>query len=250
MRRADMTVKLLLANGLRKAAQRIDHRNPQRVGEPRDCPICGYHGAFEPFGVIPRPDAMCPNCNALERHRQFKLMLDRVDLPRPGSSLLHFAPEAAITRLVRPLCDKYVTADLMRDDVDLNLDIEAIDLPDRSFDCVICSHVLEHVNDIAALKELYRILKPGGIALLMVPIVEGWETSYEDSTVTDERDRLLHFGQRDHVRRYGRDFRDRVRQAGFELSEFVVGGADSVKYSIIPGIRIFIAGKPAEKHAV
>ena len=90
-----------------------------------------------------------------------------------------------------------------------------------------------------------RILKPGGIALLMVPIVEGWETSYEDSTVTEESARLLHFGQRDHVRRYGRDFRDRVRRAGFELNEFVVGGADSVKYSIIPGIRIFIAGKPA-----
>jgi SAM-dependent methyltransferase len=245
-----MTVRLLLANSLRKAAQRIDRRDPQRVAEPRECPICGYHGAFEPFGVVPRPNAMCPNCGALERHRQFKLMLDRTELPHPGSSLLHFAPEAAITRLVRPLCEKYVTADLMRDDVDLNLDIEAIDLPDGSFDWVICSHVLEHVNDIAALGELYRILKPGGIALLMVPIVEGWETSYEDYTVTEESARLLHFGQRDHVRRYGRDFRDRVRRAGFELSEFVVGGAESVKYSIIPGIRIFIAGKPVGKHMI
>jgi SAM-dependent methyltransferase len=239
-----MNVKLLLANGLRKAAERLDHRDQNGDLEPRCCPICGYEGAFEPFGVVQRPDAMCPNCHSLERHRQFKLLLDRMELLSPGCSLLHFAPEPAITRLVRPLCSEYVTADLMRDDVDLKLDIEAIDLPDRSFDCVICSHVLEHVNDGAALGELNRILKPGGVALLMVPIVEGWDTSYEDPTVTDERARLLHFGQKDHVRRYGRDFRERVSRAGFELSEFAVGGADSVRYSIVPGIRIFIARKP------
>ena len=239
-----MDVKLHLAKALRKAAERIDHRNSIKSLAPRHCPICGYNGDFAPYGVVPRPDAMCPNCNSLERHRQFKLLFDRVKSLPSDASLLHFAPERAVTQFVRPLCSKYVTADLLRDDVDVKLDIEAIDLADRSFDRVICSHVLEHVDDVVALAELLRILKPNGVALLMVPIVEGWETSYEDSTVTSERDRLVHFGQQDHVRRYGRDFRDRVRQAGFELTEFVVDGANSVKYSITPGIRIFIARKP------
>ncbi|MBN9076379.1 MAG: hypothetical protein BGN87_23985 [Rhizobiales bacterium 65-79] len=242
-----MNIRPLLAAGLRKAAQRIDDRERSESPEPRQCPICGYEGAFEPFGVVPRPGAMCPNCHSLERHRQFKLLLDWTDWLPPGCSLLHFAPEGAITRLVRPLCEEYVTTDLMRDDVDLKLDIEAIDLPDRRFDRVICSHVLEHVNDIAALGELHRILKPDGAALLMVPIVEGWDTSYEDPAVTGEDARLLHFGQKDHVRRYGRDFRERVTRAGFELSEFAVGGADSVRYSIVPGIRIFLARKPADR---
>jgi len=132
----------------------------------------------------------------------------------------------------------------MRHDVDLKLNIEAIDLADRSFDGVICSHVLEHVDDVAALAELFRVLKPDGVALLAVPIVEGWETSYEDPTIIDEYDRLVHFGQEDHVRRYGRDFRDRVRQAGFVLTEFAVNGHDSVEYSIIPGERVFIARRP------
>jgi hypothetical protein len=239
-----MNIRPLLAAGLRKVARRIDYPDDRNSREPRQCPICGYHGAFEPFGVVPRPDAMCPDCGSLERHRQFKLLLDRIELPPPGCSLLHFAPEEAVARLVRPLCSRYVTADLMRHDVDLNLDIEAIDMPERSFDCVICSHVLEHVDDMAALGELHRILKPGGVALLMVPIVEGWDASYEDPAITGGRDRLLHFGQQDHVRRYGRDFRDRVIRAGFELSEFAVDGAESVRYSIVPGIRIFIARRP------
>lgn len=191
---------------------------------------------------------MCPSCSSLERHRLFKLAFDHAKPLSPGGSLLHFAPEAAVARFVRPLCSSYVTTDFLRDDVDLKLNIEALDLPDGSFDALICSHVLEHVDDRAALAELFRILRPGGVGLFAVPMVEGWDASYEDPRITDQRDRLVHFGQEDHVRRYGRDFRDRVSQAGFLLTEFVRDGADSVRYSLIPGERVFIATKPPQVH--
>lgn len=243
-----MDARLLLAKALRKVAQAVDHQDSRANLRPRHCPICGYEGAFAPFGVVARPDAMCPSCASLERHRLFKLLFDHVDLLPGDASLLHFAPERAVSQFVRPLCSRYVTTDFLRDDVDLKLNIEAIDLADRSFDAVICSHVLEHVDDVAALAELFRILRPDGVALLAVPIVEGWETSYEDPAITCERERLAHFGQEDHVRRYGRDFRDRIKQAGFALTEFVLGGADTVKYSVIPGERIFVARKPHQAH--
>jgi len=248
----EMDVRLLIAKALRKTAQRLDPRDlspPRPVSlKARQCPICGYQGPFAPWGKLARPDAMCPSCSSLERHRLFKRAFDQAKPLMPEATLLHFAPEAAVTRFVRPLCSNYVTTDFLRDDVDLKLNIEALDLPDDSFDAVICSHVLEHVDDRAALAELFRILKPGGIALLAVPMVEGWETSYEDPSITDQRDRLVHFGQEDHVRRYGRDFRNRVKQAGFLLTEFGRGGADSVRYSIIPGERVFIAAKPPQVH--
>lgn len=246
----EMDVRVLLAKALLKAAQRLDRRAPTDKAAssllPRHCPICAYTGPFGPWGKVPRPDAMCPNCFSLERHRLFKLAFDETKPLPADASLLHFAPEAAVSRFVRPLCSKYVTTDFLRDDVDLKLNIEALDLPAQSFDALICSHVLEHVDDRAALAELFRILKPSGVAIFAVPMVEGWDASYEDPAITDRRERLAHFGQEDHVRRYGRDFRDRVRQAGFLLAEFVRDGADSVRYSILPGERVFIATKPRE----
>lgn len=248
----EMDVRLLLAKALRKAAHKLDRPAPPDPTASsltsRLCPICSYEGPFASWGRVPRPDAMCPNCSSLERHRLFKLAFDQARPLAAGAALLHFAPEPAMTRFVQPLCSNYVTTDFLRDDVDKKLNIEALDLPDRSFDALICSHVLEHVDDKAALSELFRILRPGGVALLAVPVVEGWDVSYEDPTVTEPRERRAHFGQEDHVRRYGRDFRDRVRRAGFLLAEFVRDGADSVKYSLIPGERVFIATKPRKIH--
>jgi hypothetical protein len=92
-----------------------------------------------------------------------------------------------------------------------------------------------------ALRELHRILRPKGQAVLMIPIVEGWSATYEDSTRTTTADRHLHFGQWDHVRYYGADFRDRVRAAGFELSEFCGSGKDTVTFRLQPGERVFLA---------
>jgi SAM-dependent methyltransferase len=207
----------------------------------RTCPICAYHGRFGAFGSPPRWDAMCKRCGSLERHRLLKLYLDR----NPGvvhGDVLHFAPEPTVARMLRQLDCKYRSADLFQT-ADLKLNLEAIDLPDESLDIVLASHVLEHVDDVKALAELYRCLRPGGVALLMVPLVEGWETSYENPDVSTPRDRLLHFGQSDHVRYYGRDFRDRVKGAGFTLDEFAATGEDCVTYSLGQGETLFIATK-------
>lgn len=109
----------------------------------------------------------------------------------------------------------YVTADL-QNPADFQWDITAIPQPDASFDVIYCSHVLEHVyEDRKAMSEFYRVLKPGGWAVLNVPITD--EVTFEDPSVTDPAERLRVFGQKDHVRRYGPDYVDRLREAGFQV---------------------------------
>jgi SAM-dependent methyltransferase len=210
----------------------------------RECPICGYHGKFKAFGHPPRYNAECPDCRCLERHRLFYLAVQRLQLLSARQSVLHFAPEEVIGQIVRQYDVSYLTADIMAGRASLVLDIQRIALPDRALDLVIVNHVLEHVDDVAALSELYRILKPGGRVIASVPIVEGWDETYENPGVADEIGRDTHFGQSDHVRYYGRDFRNRITSAGFALQEFTVGGAESVRYSLLRGERIFIGTKP------
>jgi SAM-dependent methyltransferase len=132
--------------------------------------------------------------------------------------MLHIAPE----RCLQPLFNRavglgYLTADLHRTDVMERMDITDINHPDDSFDAIYCSHVLEHVdNDRQALHEFYRILRIGGWAVLNVPITA--EHTFEDPSVTDPDERTRLFGQDDHVRRYGPDYSDRLKQAGFEVA--------------------------------
>ncbi|HMF52543.1 MAG TPA: methyltransferase domain-containing protein [Candidatus Saccharimonadales bacterium] len=206
----------------------------------RNCNICGQNDLFRPIGWPLRPEAMCPHCGSLERHRLFKLWLDENRERIAGKRILHFAPEAAISNLVRPLAKAYVTADIAPGR-DLQLNIEKIELPDESYDLILCSHVLEHVDDRAAVAELHRILVIGGIALLMIPIIEGWATTYQNRTITEPSDREIHFGQEDHVRYFGSDFRDRIRHAGFSLDEFTAEGAIVVKHGLFRGEKLFIA---------
>jgi SAM-dependent methyltransferase len=210
-----------------------------------ECSCCGYVGKFEPFGRPMLFNVFCPACDSFARHRLLWMMQKRHGLLRAEDRVLHFAPEPVLAKLVREVVKDYVSADLRPGAADMVLNIERIDLPDASFDTAICSHVLEHVDDAKALRELKRILKPGGRLLLMVPMIEGWDTSYEDPSIVDEAGRELHFGQDDHVRLYGRDFRDRVRGAGFDLVEYTSTGAEVVKHGLEAGERIFIATKPA-----
>jgi SAM-dependent methyltransferase len=181
------------------------------------CPICGH--SFARFkDSRHRPDALCWRCGSHERHRAQWLLFDlRPDLLGNASALLHFAPEWALRhRLERLNHLRYVTADLLAPDVDLRLDLTALELPDASFDAVICSHVLEHVgDDAAAMRELRRITAPGGWCLVMVPLDVSREVTYEDSALTEPAERRRAFGQDDHVRFYGRDIADRLSEAGF-----------------------------------
>lgn len=142
---------------------------------------------------------------------------------------------------LRPQCGQYVTADLAQVGADLVLDIENIALPDASVDVVLVSHVLEHVNDRAALAEIGRILRPGGRALIMVPIVEGWATTYESSTVRTAKDREEHYGQHDHLRYYGSDVRKRILDAGYSLREWTAPPEVIPRYALQRGEPIFIA---------
>jgi hypothetical protein len=208
----------------------------------RSCPICGYRGYFLLGGRPPRVDAKCRQCRSHERHRLFWLWLSRGNY-KLAEPILHFAPEASLVEHFRATYADYTTADLYKE-ADRKLDIEAIDLPTGSMNTVICNHVLEHVADRVALRELARVLSPTGQLICSVPIVEGWDTTYENDAVSTPVERELHFGQKGHLRYYGRDFRDRLREAGFaHIEEVTAEGPDVVEYALSRGEKLFICRK-------
>lgn len=214
----------------------------------RRCPNCNYFGHFTAFGNPPRIDAHCARCGSLERHRLYALMITREEPFAATDRVLHFAAEHHLRRLVTPRVARYETAELRaatRPDHILN--IEAIELPDACFDKAIVNHVLEHVDDAKALAELFRILKPGGVLFVTTPVVEGWAKTYENPEVKTPAERVLHFGQSDHVRYFGADLRDRIRAAGFDLREFSAEEPDVHRHGLIRGEKIFIATKPEGK---
>jgi len=179
----------------------------------------------------------------VERHRLFWLAQTRLTLFSASDKILHFAPEACASQLIRRSCHEYRSADLQDGHADVVLNIEGIALPDESVDVVIASHVLEHVDDKAALSEIWRILKDRGRLIVMIPIIEGWALTYENPLITSAKERTAHFGQCDHVRYYGREFRERVESAGFSLSEFDCEGGEVVKYALLRGEKVFICRK-------
>ncbi len=215
-------------------------------GDVGSCTLCGKTGRFLPMGSPPRPNAACSHCGGLERHRLFGLYLRQ----HPGfiarRLVLHFAPERPVAKAVREAGPElYRSADIEVGRADLQLSLEKIDLPDESVDVVIASHILEHVDDKLALTELRRILAPGGHAVIMVPIVEGWDSTYENSAVTTNAERTRHFGQRDHVRMYGRDLRERIAAAGLDLVEFTATAQECLAHGLLRGEKIFVSTKPA-----
>ena len=209
-----------------------------------ECSCCGFKGRFRPFGAL--PGVHCPSCRSLPRQRLLALALQDGFVDFAGKRILHFAPEPSVVRLVESQSPAdYIRADLNAAKAARVLNIEGIDLPDASLDVVIASHILEHVDDRKALAEIYRVLAPGGKLVAMVPIVEGWSQTYEDPTKTTESERTIHFAQYDHVRYYGADFRDRIREAGFRLDEYTAGGAESVRYRLQRGEKVFLGTKPS-----
>jgi SAM-dependent methyltransferase len=181
------------------------------------CNVCGWQGtAF-------RSDA-CPKCRASIRHR---LLLAAVQLDGgtlsakiQGKHVLHFAPERAVEAVLRPMAGQYVTADLHKKRCDLRLDISNMyAIRAGAFDTVIACDVLECVlEDRQALREIHRVLRPAGCAILTVPQKDGAAAAHEDISIHYPQDRARLFGTADRVRIYGADFPQLVAAAGFAVS--------------------------------
>jgi SAM-dependent methyltransferase len=193
-------------------------------GNNVECPVCGGHfRKFLPYGYNKvRENVLCPKCLSLERHRLLWLYLkNHSDLFSGNYKVLHVAPEQCFHKKFRKMRNlEYITADLESPLADVKLDVQELPFGDHEFDIVICNHVLEHVqNDRKAIGEIYRVIKNGGFAILQVPTDYGMEKTLEDSTITDPIEREKHFRQKDHFRFYGRDYLDRIKEAGFIIKD-------------------------------
>lgn len=219
-------------------------------GRSRYCPVCRSHvRKFLSAGADPRPDARCPVCFSFERHRLVWSFLKANDLlRRPRLRILHIAPEKVLESKFREVAGlEYLTADLLDPRANVKMDITDIQLPDHSFDLILCSHVLEHVDDDRkALRELERVLAPGGLALLMIPVTA--QQTYEDPSVTCPEERRRLFGQVDHVRCYGPDVVDRFREAGFQVASLEapsILSPDDLRVMSVPETEVlFSCSKP------
>jgi SAM-dependent methyltransferase len=193
------------------------------AGEGYACPICGRAWrSFAPAGTRLGMKIKCAHCLSTRRHRFLYayLLKEWAHLfPEADKRLLHIAPQPEIgARLRERLGGGYVSGDLFREAVGVRLDICAPPLHAGVFDGIVCSHVLEHVEeDGKALRAFWRVLKPGGWAMLLVPIQAG--PTFEDARITDAAGRRRYFGQHNHVRFYGEDFAARVEAQGFRVRE-------------------------------
>jgi SAM-dependent methyltransferase len=167
--------------------------------------------------------ALCPVCDASDRVRLLHLFLKhKTNTFREKIRLVHVAPESPLENILKYQSNiDYLTTDKNPEGVMEQMDITKIEYPDQSFDAIICNHVLEHIpDDQKAMSELYRVLKPGGWAILQVPFSKISDTTFEDPNVTSPEDRERVFGQSDHVRIYGKDYSNRLKYAGFKVEEY------------------------------
>jgi SAM-dependent methyltransferase len=213
-------------------------------GTRHHCPVCRSDVArFRAFAQ--HSAAWCPVCLAMERHRFVWVFFERRTTLFSGSRtrLLHVAPEPALRpRFEAADAIDYVSADLVDPTVMVRMDITRIQYPDAAFDAIYCSHVLEHVrDDRAAMREFARVLRPGGWAVMMVPI-EGDRTR-DAPAGAGPRELEQLFGQFDHVRIYGTDITDRLRTAGFDVTSVTAGDvlspAEQSRFGVDAGETLF-----------
>jgi predicted SAM-dependent methyltransferase len=246
---------------------------PLYVGDKYYCPFCG--GRFRRMlsggldvpvlkemkvvGAGYRANAICPCCRSTDRERLLYVYLkNKRGIDTNGLKLLHVAPERNLQKalmgypnidyvggdLALPLGDQHWVISIM-----IRMDITKIPCRDSVFDAILCSHVLEHVpDDRTAVSELYRVLKPGGWGILQVPISRCLERTYEDIQIKTTKEREESFGQADHVRIYGLDWADRLKSAGFRVSEYNYadedGESETSRYGLSKDEQIYVCAKP------
>ena len=209
-------------------------------GNKYQCPLCNYGcKQFLPIGLdyevikekkiigAGRRNAACPKCYSIDRERLIFLYFNKIlckDINLSNSKLLHIAPEKRLMDYFINLnIEEYVCGDLFAEGYNYprlvkKLDVTNLPFKNDHFDLIICNHVLEHINDdTKAIKEIYRVLKNNGKAILQVPISFKIDKTYEDSRVTSPKQREIKFGQNDHVRVYGKDYVNRLESCGFRV---------------------------------
>lgn len=188
-------------------------------------------------------NAICPNCGSTDRERLIHLFLKEKYLPQLNKKeikILHIAPEVQLSSFLRSIpqvdytagdkrCEGYSYPSHVKD-----MDIMSMpEVADNTYDIIICNHVLEHVpDDITAMKELFRILKPNGIAILQVPLALKLADTFEDTSITTPEARFEAYGQSDHVRLYGTDYPKRLNKAGFKVELLDIASKYSNRFGL------------------
>jgi SAM-dependent methyltransferase len=250
--RVEHVVHAVLPGSVRRALK-VPIRAFERrilVGDRIECPICGGH--FRRFmSRHGHPDQQCPACSSLVRHRAMWLFLVReTQIEERPTRILHFAPEPGISRRIRDTGADYVSADIDAALGSERIDVTAIPYPAGSFDVVICSHVLEHVpDDRTAIAELARVVRIGGMALIVVPIKRQDTLEFLDPSPHPAMpDGYLRRGHHGHVREIGADYAERLAAAGFQVDVVdyasALTAAERARYAIGPGETFFVCRRP------
>jgi SAM-dependent methyltransferase len=224
------------------------------LGNGVSCNVCGHHyRKFLPYGRKGRENALCPNCLSLERHRMMWLFLkDKTIFFEAKLKILHIAPELCFIKRFEAIHgDNYITADIESPLAKVKLDVLQMPFSEGEYDVVFCNHVMEHVSDdLQAMREIYRVLKPGGWGIIQVPLFYPLlDTTYEDINIVTPAEREKAFGQDDHVRLYGKDYLSRLQSAGFKAEEIWLGNelpeAEVKRYALPLDEPIFLVHKTA-----
>jgi SAM-dependent methyltransferase len=225
-------------------------------GSRHRCPVCGIGVSRFMMGggsFRARQRGYCPRCNSKARHRRVWLhcTTETEWFARP-TRLLHVAPKYCTSRRLRRIAtiDYHAVDVVRRPHVDTLASLTSLPFASDSFDALLCVHVLEHIDDdIAAMSEMFRVLAPGGEAVINVPTNMDAET-FEDPTIRTEQDRREAFGEADHRRVYGKDLPDRLGKVGFEVTTFL---ADSIppgtieRYGLTTDEHVFHCVKPGAR---
>lgn len=241
--------------------QRIDLRyrwyaatGPLFYGHARACNLCNRsYRTFLPYGILEhRNDACCPGCRSLERTRLLGFYLQREWLPLSKPlHILHFAPEPQITKLLTAdTHTRYLSVDINPALAMQQEDIHQLSFPNNTFDLILNSHVLSVVpDDKQALREMYRVCRPGGTLLLQEWVVKDQPHTIEVPSHASEAERDAFWGRTDLYRDYGTDLIDRIAAAGFDVRYVayasILGEPTAMLYGLKDGQGIFIAQKPA-----